>query len=161
MWWDRAGAIVALPFDYIQEPETLLKFVFRIAVAFHSGQGYDATASLASPEDIALFSSHVKALEEESWARKRAEAVLNNLCCVRSGQTLQSMCHGNPGFMPVDSTSNLACLYPSILMTKEHTVHFPRSMTRSRPTVGSQSAWAVVIDIRSSWTKSLPRWNWL
>lgn len=61
MRWDRAGAIATLPFDYIQEPEKLLKFVFRMAVADRSGKGYDPTTSLASAEEIALFSSHAAA----------------------------------------------------------------------------------------------------
>ncbi|KIP03572.1 hypothetical protein PHLGIDRAFT_15771 [Phlebiopsis gigantea 11061_1 CR5-6] len=58
MRWDRTGAIVAKPFDFIDEPEKLLTFLYRIAVAERSAQGYDPTATLASPEEIERFKAY-------------------------------------------------------------------------------------------------------
>ena len=66
MRWDRAGAIVATPFNYIAEPEKLLRFVYRIALAERSAQGYDTTASLASAEEIERFRAHRDALSRYS-----------------------------------------------------------------------------------------------
>ena len=65
MRWDRAGAIVATPFDYIDELEKLLRFVYRIALAERSAQGYDPTASLASKADIERFKAHRNALSRD------------------------------------------------------------------------------------------------
>lgn len=69
MRWDRAGAIVATPFDYIDEPEKLLRFVYRIALAERSAQGYDPTASLASKADIERFKAHRDTLSRDLGPR--------------------------------------------------------------------------------------------
>ena len=66
MRWDRAGAVVAKPFDYVDEPEKLLRFVYRIALAERSAQGYDPTASLASEEEIGRFRAYRDALSRDS-----------------------------------------------------------------------------------------------
>ncbi|KIP02263.1 hypothetical protein PHLGIDRAFT_96169 [Phlebiopsis gigantea 11061_1 CR5-6] len=58
MRWDRAGAIVAEPFDYVANPELLLRFLYRIAVAERPAQGYDPTATLASPDEIEQFKAY-------------------------------------------------------------------------------------------------------
>lgn len=71
MRWDRTGAIVAEPFDYVAEPENLAVFLYRIALADKSAQGYDPTATLASPKEIRQFEAY-----RDSYARK---ANLNNL----------------------------------------------------------------------------------
>lgn len=39
--WDRNGVVVSHEFDYIQDPEKLLEFVYYVAAATPSLQGYD------------------------------------------------------------------------------------------------------------------------
>ena len=79
MRWDRAGAIVSLPFDYTKEPERLLNFAYRIARADPSGQGYDPTVCLASESEIARFDSYKDSLPSDSTLRKYAQEIFDNL----------------------------------------------------------------------------------
>jgi Fungal protein kinase len=50
--WDRSGATVTQSFDYIKEPHILASFFWRYAHLNQNQRGYDASVSLASPEDL-------------------------------------------------------------------------------------------------------------
>ncbi|KAL6308013.1 hypothetical protein BKA93DRAFT_31339 [Sparassis latifolia] len=62
--WDRAGGIVSKSFDYIQEPETLHTFMYRVGKMNDSQRGYDPTAILATPEEVAEMRSCESRLNE-------------------------------------------------------------------------------------------------
>ena len=79
MRWDRAGAIVSLPFDYTKKPEGLLNFAYRIARAQPSVQGYDPTACLASNNETEKFRSYKDSLPSDSRLRHYAQEVFDNL----------------------------------------------------------------------------------
>lgn len=50
--WDRAGAVVTEPFDYIQYPEFLLSFLLRIPHMNHEEVGYDPAVVQATSDEI-------------------------------------------------------------------------------------------------------------
>ncbi|KAL6310484.1 hypothetical protein BKA93DRAFT_907084, partial [Sparassis latifolia] len=62
--WDRAGGVVSKSFDYIQEPETLHTFMYRIGKMNDSQRGYDPTAVLATPAEVAEMKSCESRLNE-------------------------------------------------------------------------------------------------
>ena len=72
MRWDRAGAIVSTPINYIQDPAPLLNFFYRFARLSPSMQGYDTSASLASEREVELFKSYAASLPEGSYRKKYA-----------------------------------------------------------------------------------------
>ena len=78
MRWDRVGALVAPPFDYVDEPEKLLRFLYRIAVGDRSTQGYDPTSSLASSDEIKRFQAYRDSrIKETSVLREYVDRVLS------------------------------------------------------------------------------------
>jgi hypothetical protein len=50
--WDRDGATVTRHFDYIKQPQLLAGFFWRYAHLDRSQQGYDASISSATLQDI-------------------------------------------------------------------------------------------------------------
>ncbi|GBE81228.1 hypothetical protein SCP_0309550 [Sparassis crispa] len=50
--WDRAGAVVSAGFDYIEEPEKLHNFMYRLGKMNNVQRGYDPTVVLANPGEV-------------------------------------------------------------------------------------------------------------
>jgi hypothetical protein len=55
MRWDRCGAVVSESFDYVQNPQQLLNFVYRVASASRAEQGCDNSAVLAPRSAVKEF----------------------------------------------------------------------------------------------------------
>ena len=72
MRWDRVGAIVSTPVNYVQNPAPLLNFLYRLACLDKSMQGYDTSASLASEQEVELFKQHAYSLPTGSYRREYA-----------------------------------------------------------------------------------------
>lgn len=53
--FDRAGAIMSEPFNYITDHKPFSTFIFRYAHANRQTRGFDPTATLASPEEHSVF----------------------------------------------------------------------------------------------------------
>ncbi|KAH9944925.1 hypothetical protein B0H21DRAFT_791886 [Amylocystis lapponica] len=51
MRWDRAGAIVTESFNYVECPDKMRTFIYRLGKMNNVERGYDPTVSLASTED--------------------------------------------------------------------------------------------------------------
>lgn len=101
MRWDRTGALVSDPVDYIEDPEPLLRFFFYLALADKRMRwGYDSSAVLAEDQHV----SRLRALRSEldgqrgeeedkgKWQRRYIDNILtsqkfhpiyrvSSLCC--------------------------------------------------------------------------------
>lgn len=71
MRWDRAGAVVSTPINYIHDPAPLLNFLYRLACLPRAAQGYDTSVSLASEQQVASFEKYLAALPADAKWLKR------------------------------------------------------------------------------------------
>ncbi|OBZ73979.1 hypothetical protein A0H81_06531 [Grifola frondosa] len=62
MRWDRVGAIVSKPFNYVKSPDTLGRFVYQYANMTAAERGFDPTATLATAEEIETLRSYVESV---------------------------------------------------------------------------------------------------
>ncbi|KAI0091438.1 hypothetical protein BDY19DRAFT_626581 [Irpex rosettiformis] len=73
--WDRVGCIVTKSFNFKDNPEMLLNFVYRVIQMSGAEQGYDTTAILATAEEVAKLEAF-KPMNK--LARKHTEEILDN-----------------------------------------------------------------------------------
>ncbi|OSX56276.1 hypothetical protein POSPLADRAFT_1062765 [Postia placenta MAD-698-R-SB12] len=50
--WDRCGAIVSEPFDFVEDPELLMTFLYKYGRMSQAQRGYDPTVQEATPAEI-------------------------------------------------------------------------------------------------------------
>lgn len=50
--WDRVGAVVSEPINFVADPRSMFRFLFKYGNMKDGERGYDPTAELASPSDI-------------------------------------------------------------------------------------------------------------
>ncbi|OBZ74005.1 hypothetical protein A0H81_06517 [Grifola frondosa] len=60
--WDRVGAIVSKPFNYVKSPNILGRFVYQYANMTAAQRGFDPTAILATAEEIEILRSYVESV---------------------------------------------------------------------------------------------------
>ena len=80
MRWDRAGAVVARAFDYLEHPQYFFKFIYRIARASPEAQGYDTSATLVDKSSPYLrsFEAYQDTLMKGSWYYAYANEILSS-----------------------------------------------------------------------------------
>ncbi|OBZ73849.1 hypothetical protein A0H81_06455 [Grifola frondosa] len=60
--WDRVGAVVSKPFDYIKSPELLGGWVYRYAKMTPAQRGFDPTATLATSDEVDMLKAAANSL---------------------------------------------------------------------------------------------------
>ncbi|OBZ73570.1 hypothetical protein A0H81_06520 [Grifola frondosa] len=70
--WDRVGAVVSEPFEYIKDPDTLGGFVWRYSMITLAQRGFDTTAIPATEEEVSLLQAYVKTLQDSDNYLKTA-----------------------------------------------------------------------------------------
>ncbi|GLB40038.1 hypothetical protein LshimejAT787_0705480 [Lyophyllum shimeji] len=63
--WDRAGAVVSEAFDYRENSQPLIEFLWRFTHHDDAGRGRDPTVRLATAEEIALARPHLEEWKPE------------------------------------------------------------------------------------------------
>jgi hypothetical protein len=74
--WDRDGATVTRRFDYIKEPHLLADFFWRYAHLDRSQQGYDASVSSATLEDIQQMQHFESCFREDNPSHREFRAMM-------------------------------------------------------------------------------------
>ncbi|OBZ73912.1 hypothetical protein A0H81_06523 [Grifola frondosa] len=74
--WDRVGAVVSKPFDYVKSPETLGGFVWRYSVMTPAQRGLDPTVTPATKDEVILLKAYANALHGSKTHLKTA---VNNI----------------------------------------------------------------------------------
>lgn len=74
--WDRAGVLLSEPVDYLDNPDSLFKFLSGFMNANFVSQGYDETATLASPEQV-------RALERYTPNECYSDSARERLCLAK------------------------------------------------------------------------------
>lgn len=80
MRWDRTGTLVSPAYNYKQNPERLLRFIYLIATSTREDQGYEPAfrsrkRTRNPPELRDLNVSLQKPGEDNKWYRKLAEGL--------------------------------------------------------------------------------------
>ncbi|OBZ73978.1 hypothetical protein A0H81_06530 [Grifola frondosa] len=70
--WDRVGAVISKPFNYIKFPEMLGGFVWRYSVMTPAQRGFDPTATPATKDEVILLEAYAKSLEDSNTYLKTA-----------------------------------------------------------------------------------------
>ncbi|GJE90345.1 fungal protein kinase-domain containing protein [Phanerochaete sordida] len=73
MRWDRAGAIVSPAYDWVRDPDVLLRFFWCLAKCGDSKLGYDSTVELVPSDQLpaTLSSRHLRTLAgENEWLQR-------------------------------------------------------------------------------------------
>ncbi|OBZ74010.1 hypothetical protein A0H81_06510 [Grifola frondosa] len=60
--WDRVGAVVSKPFNYVKSPDILGRLVYQYANMTATQRGFDPTATLATAEEIEILRSYVESV---------------------------------------------------------------------------------------------------
>ena len=76
--WDRIGAIVSRPFNYVDDVTPLLNFIYRLSKTDRAGQGFDTTVQLATEEQIAELEKFKAATPQHSYEYKFAAEMLQD-----------------------------------------------------------------------------------
>lgn len=83
--WDRNGVVISTDFDYIRSPDTLLDFVYHIASAKKSDQGYDEgfrrldpNESLVLREEIQDYAQKLTVLDKPGFDTTKAVKYLQS-----------------------------------------------------------------------------------
>ncbi|KAI0752274.1 hypothetical protein BC629DRAFT_1214987 [Irpex lacteus] len=63
--WDRAGAIVSCAWDYIEDPQPLVQFLWRLNHMTHRQGGWDMTARIPSTDELSRFQRAI-----EGWIER-------------------------------------------------------------------------------------------
>ena len=72
--WDRAGVIVSRPINLKTDYEEFLNCIFRLANLSREEQGYDSTATLACPSEVAKLKKYKT---DNRFLRKYKKFMLN------------------------------------------------------------------------------------
>lgn len=97
--WDRAGAIVTNPFDFVADPDYMYRFLYRLSKMNRHQRGYDPTVEPASKEEINMMQACRETLQDPylrecldqamspGWPISKVKFRQEDVVCVESWQS--------------------------------------------------------------------------
>ncbi|EED83670.1 predicted protein [Postia placenta Mad-698-R] len=164
--WDRCGAIVSEPFDFVEDPELLMTFLYKYGRMSQAQRGYDPTVQEATPAEIKTMKDwKKKAVKTKRMSKYHAqcfEAAMGEAWPIYKVIVPKEDVVCDASLRPKDAGGSST---DSITATSDHEYLFGKPLNTTRSPTGRGMAGHAAYDIqnrrlvylKSSWRADLEK----